>query len=57
LLRTNSRGVIRFPDIPAIYDPIDARNGIVTPTPIYIEFDMSLIGWERAYVKDKADYD
>ena len=57
LLRTNSRGVIRFPDIPAIYDPIDARNGIVTPTPIYIEFDMSLIGWGRAYVKDKADYD
>jgi hypothetical protein len=57
LLRTNSRGVIRFPDIPAIYDPIDAKNGVVTPTPIYIEFDMSLIGWERAYVKDKADYD
>lgn len=56
LLRTNSRGVVRFPDLNSIYDDIDARDGVVTPTPIYIEFDMSLIGWERAFVKDENDY-
>ena len=48
----NSRGVIRFP-YKNLYDKGDdgSKGSVdVIPTPMYIKFDMSLIGYERAQV-------
>lgn len=43
--RTNSRGVIKFPD------SINVKNvngGVLSPRPLYINFDLSLIGYKYA---------
>lgn len=42
--RTNSRGVFKFPNV----DVKNIHGGILSPRPLYINFDLSLIGYKYA---------
>lgn len=53
--KTNSRGAIRFPKAD-LYE-FDSASSAIIPKPMYIKFDLSLIGYERATIHGKDDYD
>ena len=47
--KTNSRGVIKFP---TNIDVKNVKGGVLSPKPLYINFDLSLIGYKYAQKSD-----
>lgn len=55
-VRTNSKGVIRFPEYVDYVDMNTSSLGMIIPKPLYINFDLTYIGYEQAYVPNTPYY-